>query len=151
MSDRYLYRAKRTDNGKTIEGYLVNQYGSTKIYLPDGADGEYGFDCYEIDPSTICQCTGLKDKNGKLIWENDIVSFAHSKITSKSLAKELGFPDFEKEGYKRNYVIEFVNTYCTYGLRFRNKSIHFPCKASTIWMHDCIVIGNIFDNPELLE
>lgn len=147
MNDRYLYRAKHSLNSKKWHiGNLVEELDG--LYLRDNKNNIM---VYIQDPSTICQCTGLKDKNGKLIWENDIVSFTHSKITSDSLAKDFGFPDFGKEEYKRNYAIEFVNTYCTYGLRFRNKSIHFPCKSSTLYMHDCIVIGNIFDNPELLE
>ena len=146
MQDRYLYRAKRIFDGKWVEGFLTKINRQLHIVNQSGENA-----ANQIDESTICQCTGLKDKNGKLIWENDIASFTHSKITSESLAKALGFPNFEKEEYKRNYVIEFVNTYCTYGLRFRNKSIHFPCKSSTLYMHDCIVIGNLFDNPELLE
>ena len=155
MNERYLYRAKRKNWRELpkelwwIEGYYAyfKQNDNHCIYYE--VDG-FTLVC-DIDVSTLCACTGLKDKNGKLIWENDIVSFTHYKIISETLAKDLGFPDFEKEEYKRNYVIEFVNTYCTYGLRFRNKSIHFPCKASTLYMHDCSVVGNIFDNPELLE
>ena len=151
MNDRYLYRAKRknwrelTKEKWWVEGYYAYMQPYHYIMPKDNFDS-----WIEIDEKTLCACTGLNDNNGKMIWENDIVSFTHSKITSESLAKYLGFPDFEKEEYTRNYVIEFVNTYCTYGLRFRNKSIHFPCKASTLYMHDCIVIGNIFDNPELL-
>lgn len=162
MNDRYLYRGRSVDNGAWVEGNRIDDGVTGQVFIHAvgnsvnesdkvGEEGCLQFVAFEVDPSTICQCTGLKDKNRKLIWENDIVSFTHSKITSESLAKALGFPNFEKEEYKRNYVIEFVNTYCTYGLRFRNKSIHFPCKSSTLYMHDCIVIGNLFDNPELLE
>lgn len=139
MEDRYLFKAKRKDNGEWVQGYYVkslDMYGkevhlifepTIMFYSSGETDG-----WYEVDPSTICQCTGLKDKNGKRIWENDIVSFAH-------------------ENYTRNYAIEFKNTFHNYGLRFRNKSIHFRCTQVTLCMHDCEVIGNIFDNPELLE
>nr|DAT46969.1 MAG TPA: YopX protein [Caudoviricetes sp.] len=145
MEDRYLFKAKRLDwrefpeKEQWIIGYYVlgfNEYEQpvhlifepTSMFFSHGETDGWT----EIDSSTLCQCTGLKDKNGKRIWENDIVSFAH-------------------ENYTRNYAIEFKNTFHNYGLRFRNKSIHFRCTQVTLCMHDCEVIGNIFDNPELLE
>lgn len=74
MNDRYLYRAKRTDNGEWVKGLLwKKKYNSNKIFIscfPDEDDNE---EVFVVDKSTICQCTGLKDKNGKLIWENDIM------------------------------------------------------------------------------
>ncbi len=148
MWDRYLFKAKRLDNGEWVIGNLIRnsdaEDGWEAIIIPvknsnmftkhiGHGYGSLGFEnWYRVDPSTICQCTGLKDKNGNLIWENDIVSFSHTQ-------------------YTRNYAIEFENTFCNYGLRFRNKSIHFRCKQSTLCMYDCEVLGNVFDNPELLE
>ena len=69
MKDRYLYRAKRTDNGEWVKGYYT--------YYPNGFTSEDKMEhairdtftsvdshkLYFVDPSTICQCTGLKDKN----------------------------------------------------------------------------------------
>lgn len=159
MEDRYLHKAKRLNNGEWVQGYYVkglDVYGkevhlifepNTMFYSSGETDG-----WYKVDPSTICQCTGLKDKNGKLIWENDIVRFKHEKFDFDD-----GLESFErtclpnKKEYKRNYVVEFCNTPTHYGLRFRNGSIWFMVHKMTIVMHDTEVIGNVFDNPELLE
>ena len=83
MNDRYLYRAMRIDNGEWITGYLLVKkkdfYICEKPYECmdeySSLNGQaYGFGGFKfVDPSTICQCTGLRDKSGKMIWENDII------------------------------------------------------------------------------
>lgn len=159
MSDRYLFKAKRLNNGEWVQGYYVkglDMYDkevhlifepNTMFYSSGETDG-----WYKVVPFTICQCTGLKDKNGKLIWENDIVRFKHEKFDFKDELEPFErtcLPN--KKEYKRNYVVEFCNTPTHYGLRFRNGSIWFMVHKMTVVMHDTEVIGNIFDNPELLK
>lgn len=156
-NDRYLFRAKRTDNGKMIEGYFVNQYGSTKIYLPDGSDGEYGFDCYEIDPSTICQCTGLTDKNGKLIWENDVIDFLEHKGIVKYECGSFGIAYRECIDWEEIESNICPVTGCDNAL-YACENDNFISLWEIYWnfndednsVNTVEVIGNIFDNPELL-
>lgn len=83
-----IFKAKRIDNGEWVEGYLFDNGfdGKEKKYFVGGlviekyngtACDEWditGIDFCEINPETICQFTGLTDKNGKKIWENDIVT-----------------------------------------------------------------------------
>ena len=82
-----LFKAKRVDNGEWVDGYLFDNGfdGEEKKYFIGGliiekyngtACDEWdvtGIDFYEIDPETICQFTGMTDKNGVRIWKNDIV------------------------------------------------------------------------------
>lgn len=156
MQDRYLFRGKRIDNGEWVIGNRIDDGVTGQVFIHTvgnsvnesdkiGEEGCLQFVAFEVAPSTICQCTGLKDKNGNLIWENDIVSCKHEKYIRTDVL------DSKMHKYTRNYAIEFENTFCNYGLRFRNKSIHFRCKQSTLCMYDCEVLGNVFDNPELLE
>lgn len=129
MEDRYLFKAKRLDNGEWARGSYLYDYGrnihyifANEIVCPNCINDcrkEFSLQDYEVDPSTICQCTGLKDKNGKLVWENDIVKY-----------------DW---GGTRIDFIEYQPPIFTY-----SKSMRWNLQQDE-------VIGNIFDNPELLE
>ena len=141
MENRYLFRAKRIDNREWITGYLLVKkkdfYICEKPYECmdeySSLNGQsYGFGCFKfVDPSTICQCTGLKDKNGKLIWENDIVGY-YDKYVEKWFYGLVGYGEF--------------NCSCcsgVYGWHFGDEDIRE--------YQGYEVKGNKFDNPELLE
>ena len=156
-----LFRAKQIDDGEWVEGYyammgkgnLIRHYIVQNCALTglfeDPEDNMY-FNDVEIDPETLCQYTGLKDKDGNWIWENDILSCEHEKYSDDNPLEVYPLmPDPIK--YKRNYAVEFINTGSNYGYRLRNKSIHFMLTGNVVYNHNIKVIGNIFDNPDLLK
>jgi uncharacterized phage protein (TIGR01671 family) len=131
MEDRYLFKAKRADNGEWVQGYLYGIW--EKRYILWGMTNDVP-NMIEVDPPTICQCTGLKDKNGKLIWENDIVKDKNSNF----------------------YIAIWWDDYYQYCWVCIKSIIEiFVGRKRDLWVitenFEIEVIGNIFDNPELLE
>ena len=70
-----FFKAKRKDNGKWVEGYYQKRYDllGNEEHLIFHADSYTVWEYAEIDPETLCQFTGMTDKNGVRIWKNDIV------------------------------------------------------------------------------
>ena len=144
MNNRYLYRAKRMDNGELVEGFLIFEKDRAFIahrvcevmnsYSKTGE--EYGFGNFiEVYPSTICQCTGLKDEDGKKIFEGDIVGYIDCTST--------------ENGYSEHY--------CRGRVAWDEEAASFQvterlsAESYEVLDRGCNVLGNIFDNPELLE
>lgn len=69
-NDRYRYRGK-TASGGWVDGHISSGKDEIRWYISNSAGRPFA---YEVYPDTICQCTGLRDKNGKLIFEHDILS-----------------------------------------------------------------------------
>ena len=137
MEDRYLFKAKRIDNGEWIVGSLIQTpyLGSMRSWisseqedkarLREISSNQAVWRAFEVRTDTICQCTGLKDKNGNLIWENDILNSGNLVVTWR---EELASYCLTKKGWMYQ---------------------HFFGKA--VDACDCEVIGNIFDNSELIH
>lgn len=160
MQREIKFRGQKVDTKEWVHGSLIKCGITGKHYIfPIGNDanesdkiGEEGclrLVTFEVNDKTVGQYTGLKDKNGQEIYEGDIVSFEHTKSTEK----EVHFSDlFDNiKIYNRNYAVEFVNMRTHCGIRLRNKSIWFMVHAMTLISHNAEIIGNIYDNPELLQ
>lgn len=146
-----LFKAKRKDNGKWVEGYYCKLDETTYCisedyerhpvpthhYILQETMTDWGlpnkFYQFEIDPDTLSQYTGLTDKNGNKIWENDICD--------------------RKEKYPEIVVFNKGDWQLDYSYVF-GKEIHTDACNLGFYVCErkCVeVIGNIFDNPELLE
>ena len=138
MSREILFKAKRKNWRELSQeewggegNFITDEKDDQKAYIGylfgvvDGVVED--FDIVEINPETLCQYTGLTDKNGKRIWENDIVEHEISSVLGAV------------EWYAEDYVGWWVNDEYLGKQQFTDE----------MW-DECVVIGNIFDNPELL-
>lgn len=132
-----LFKAKRIDNGDWVEGYylagmMLAGCGGEKTNYIIEENGYY----WPIDTETLCQYTGLNDKNGSRIWENDIVKCSRRKGH-----------DFFKVIWRKNYV--------DFGIERIGFGVQYPFgqgeNNKDIYGYHYEIVGNIFDNPELLE
>lgn len=71
------YKAKRIYNGEWVYGDLLHQSDGIHIYMGKGEGGRTL--CPRVDPSTVCQFTGLKDYEGNEIWEGDLLTYRYFK------------------------------------------------------------------------
>jgi uncharacterized phage protein (TIGR01671 family) len=145
-----LFRGKRIDNREWVECASIITFsddGIMTVYMPklaekciathdDETDNILGFEnCifYKVDPDTVCQYTGFKDKNGNRIFENDIVR------NKDKFSEHIGIVSYSNARFSVDWMIHKHNS---------NKGISFVTENLFVSNE---IIGNIFDNTELLK
>lgn len=146
MNRQILFRGKRVDDGEWIEGYFLQLHRSERAFIVPKQFVQRGIlrmsgetppkiIPIEVLPETVGQFTGLTDKNGKKIFENDIIADDEEYSTFENTRK----------GIVKFYHGEFTSFY---GQDLLGRDCYDPlysvCKER-------YVIGNIYDNPELEE
>lgn len=140
MKREILFRGKRLDNGEWDEGCLiVPEFALERAFIGYlFAQDDHDTDVIEVDPKTVGQYTGLKDKNGQKIFEGDIM------FLDKEFQQNYGIIEFGEhvEKDKRKEVGFFVH----WDSRLLRTDIGYWASRKL-----CQVVGNIYDDPELLE
>lgn len=139
-----LFRGKRIDNGEWVYGFYAGgftdgTYEICNINSPTLA-------CVEVYGDTVGQYTGLTDKNGKRIFEGDIIRTHYANTIATDFVEQVVFHDGR---FTSLYELHGPGN----GKMFANLPDgvpHFP-QDKTPYMDWCEVIGNIYDNPELLK
>ena len=130
-----LFRGKRLDNGEWVEGDLVHS-----VYkVGDTCVGKFGctLGMHQVAPSTVGQYTGLTDKNGKRIFEGDIVA--------------QNWYDYDEPRDDSFGKVVFCEYDCSFSVMDVNKDGFMPLGRCGSYHWEVEVIGNIHDNPELLK
>ena len=131
-----IFRGKRLDNGEWVYGFIVKMFGTYHIIDKDDENTAYG-----VIPETIGQYTGLKDKNGKRIFEGDMIKPFDDDIDKMVVEFHNGqflLCLYGERGYMAEYGWEEEGNYGC-----------FEAEPLSSYGDDIEVIGNIHDNPEL--
>lgn len=149
-----LFKAKRVDNGEWVEGCLVIDHSRSNLFEYRMQPVESGvLYAPPINPETLCQFTGLCDKNGNKIWKNDILMcHGNPKDLVKAAFGEFGVRNIETGSIVDKVVGWHYEVVPTDAIS-RCEPFCWPMPLTEYYIERCEmeVVGNIFDNPELLQ
>ncbi len=138
-----LFHGKRADNGEWVEGDLLQtRYHSGHIeyqIMPQTPVSS----AVPVLPETVGQYTGLTDRNGKKIFEGDIVKTHYANAQKSDFIEQVVF-------HNGKFCAYFSNQLCKQWVNLYDGTEHLP-QDKSVYMDSVEVIGNIHDNPELLE
>lgn len=148
MNERYLFRGKRIDNGEWVVGYYFcfthpDARHDHHFIIPLGTDLSKGRAIediqVEVDTATVGQCTGLRDKNVKLIFEGDILRVEISKSWSGSPFGHLLLVEWRRAAFTHKVIDQYGDA---------QLADYF---APETWSDKSEITGNKYDTPELVE
>ena len=167
MKRTLKFRGKRADQGGWITGglcqYLFDAAKETRLCIHVGKKGYIRNGFYEVDPDTVGQFTGLKDENGVEIYEGDIISGCYKYDTCDANGGVIPDQDCLCKGVVRfsearlQWVLDIFRTeypisrWIDEGGDSEIPLVHFEYESPEFNMDLLEVIGNIYDNPELLK
>lgn len=154
-----LFRGKRPDNNEWVEGFYVCISGTCHYILtgnPVIACGEINVEYYRVIPETVGRYTGLKDMNGKRIFEGDIFKFDDEVWESYYTSCGTEYDSYPVENYG---VVGYDTYYARFDFvdyKYEENSVEADLHENHAiefadFVRELEVIGNIYDNPELLE
>mgnify|MGYP004501403819 CR=1 FL=1 len=127
-----IFRGKRVDNGEWVKGFYACVLDTHYIItgrFDSLTNGIINSEAYKVDPSTASQFTGLTDRNGVKIFEGDIVKYTDWWAEWSGAVKY--------DSADAEFIVQLTDNDIEY--------------FSNLYCGNCEVIGNIYDNPELLE
>lgn len=158
-----LFKAKRIDNGEWVVGFIIrpqtrNSDGKVESYIFNEMDKNGWYSECSVSAETVCQYTGLTDKNGELIFENDIVDFLGHKGKVKYECGSFGIAYIKCIDWEEIESNICPMTGCDNAL-YACENDNYISLWEIYWnfndeddsLSTVEVIGNIFDNPELIE
>ena len=151
MNDKNLYRGKRVDNDEWVEGDLIHRqiWRRTLAIIRVSDDGFEHYEEYEVIPESVGQFTGLTDKNGKKIFEGNILKII-SSVKGGIIDDTRAFESVKREDYA---VVLWDCKTGGYKLKVYHKGKYKRISKFAVghlFVYNAEVIGNIYDNPELL-
>ena len=139
-----LFHGKRADNGEWVEGDLLQiKYYNKPIIECKIMPQTPVSSAYPVLPETVGQFTGLTDKNGKKIFEGDIVKTHYANAQKSDFIEQVVF-------HNGKFCAYFSNQLCKQWVNLYDGTEHLP-QDKSVYMDSVEVIGNIHDNPELME
>jgi len=148
MNERYLFRGKRTEPGewnkKWVQGHLIifNKGRHMIARRLNELSNEVSYD--EVDPDTVGQCPALRDKNGVLAWEGDIIKTHYANAIKSDHTEVIVFKNGRFCGECK--IGETGKSWAVLA-----DGVSHVVHDKSVYMESFEVIGNIWDNPELLK